>query len=149
MSEIKSTKLQDIWTLKFAAVETARQSVCIKKCIVCCQSGNTLLINKAPMKICAPIGCLKCGNFSFDLYKQFHKKTKNNSLSTLTLYVDPYQRNYLPREGNVTGNYSCRFIQDTPSKLYPAIFKRFFSTIFIETHLIHLQDAQCLRFADR
>ena len=64
------------------------------------------------------------------------------------LYVDLSQRNYLPHVRNKTGHYLCRFIYGCHSKSHPAIFKQILSNIFLETHLIHLQIAQCLRYAD-
>jgi len=63
MSEMKNIKVPKKRNLKRAAVETARHQCGLYSCVVCCYSGNTLQINKAPMKIYAPIGPLKCKFF--------------------------------------------------------------------------------------
>ena len=91
------------------------------------------------------LGCMLRGL----LAKKNHVLSATNSSSTIILYVDLSQRTYLTHERSITGHYINRYLQGCPSQVYLTIFTQFFRTIFLQTHLIHLQFAQYLLLADR
>ena len=91
MGEMKSSKVPNNWTLKLAAVDTARHQCALYKCTVCCQSGNTLTINKAPVIMCA---YLKFCNFFAWLNNLISATNKKQTLRLAMLYVDLSERNF-------------------------------------------------------